>query len=74
MLKDLELFGLKVDFKEQELRKVYKEFAKKYHPDNKETGDVEMFLKISQTYDRLINLSVNKFAINRKNIFEVIRR
>jgi curved DNA-binding protein CbpA len=37
------------------VERVYRLLAKRYHPDNQETGDTEMFAKLRQAYDVLSN-------------------
>jgi DnaJ-class molecular chaperone len=37
-----------------EFKRSYKELFKKYHPDNKETGDSEKFIKYKKIYDKVL--------------------
>jgi DnaJ-class molecular chaperone len=37
-----------------EFKLAYKELFKKYHPDNKETGDAEKFIKYKKIYDKVL--------------------
>lgn len=55
--------------------KSYKQFKdsfnslfKKYHPDNQETGDAEMFMKYKQVYDDTINSGLLDKIINNEVI------
>lgn len=41
------------DSSKQEISRTYRQFARKYHPDNRETGDVTMFKKIATAYEIL---------------------
>lgn len=41
-------------------KKIFNDLFKKYHPDNKETGDAEKFIKYKNTYDKLLNSDVLK--------------
>ena len=54
--KSLEIFNLKDDFNEKELKKRYKELVKKYHPDlNKNYQKKDKNIKeINKSYSRLI--------------------
>ena len=48
-----QLLEVEQDSSAEELKKKYKKLARKYHPDNKETGDEEMFKQIGQAYSVL---------------------
>jgi len=37
-----------------EINSAYRKLAKKFHPDNRETGDQQKFIKIKEAYDQLI--------------------
>ena len=45
-----EILGVPRDVSEKDLKSAYKKLARKYHPDNKETGNEDMFKKISEAY------------------------
>jgi len=52
--KDLyEVIGVSRDATEDEIKKAFRQQARKYHPDNKETGDEERFKEINQAYEIL---------------------
>ena len=52
--KDLyELLGITSDATEEEIKKAFRQQARKYHPDNKETGNEEHFKEINQAYEIL---------------------
>lgn len=52
--KDLyEILGISRDATEDEIKKAFRQQARKYHPDNKETGDEETFKDINQAYEIL---------------------
>ena len=52
--KDLyELLGIGRDATEDEIKKAFRQQARKYHPDNKETGNEEHFKEINQAYEIL---------------------
>ncbi len=48
-----ELLGINRSASEDEVKKAYRELAKKYHPDNKDTGDAEKFKEVSEAYSVL---------------------
>lgn len=49
------VLGVKDQFTDKELHKAYRDLSKKYHPDNIETGDEELFKKIGIAYAILSN-------------------
>ena len=52
--KDLyEILGVSRDASEDEIKKAFRQQARQYHPDNKETGDEEKFKEINQAYEIL---------------------
>lgn len=48
-----ELLGISRGASESEIKSAYKKAARKFHPDNKDTGDEEMFKKVGEAYDVL---------------------
>lgn len=48
-----ELLGVQRDATEEEIKKAFRQQARKYHPDNKETGNEEKFKEINQAYEIL---------------------
>ncbi len=52
--KDLyETLGISKDCTEDEIKKAFRQQARKYHPDNKETGNEEKFKELNQAYEIL---------------------
>lgn len=52
--KDLyEILGVPNDASEDEIKKAFRQQARKYHPDNKETGNEEIFKEVNQAYEIL---------------------
>lgn len=52
--KDLyETLGVNRDASEDEIKKAFRQQARKYHPDNKETGNEETFKEVNQAYEIL---------------------
>ena len=43
-----------------QLKKVFRKLSKKYHPDNKETGDVNKFIELKNEFDILKNKIISK--------------
>ncbi len=48
-----ELLGVERGASEKEIKSAYKKVARKYHPDNNETGNEELFKKVQTAYDAL---------------------
>ena len=48
-----EVLGIKKGASKDEIKSAYRKLAKKYHPDNHETGDAEKFKEIQEAYDIL---------------------
>lgn len=48
-----EVLGINKSATQDEIKKAYRQLAKKYHPDNKETGDAEKFKEASEAYSVL---------------------
>jgi len=48
-----EVLGIDKNATQDEIKKAYRTLAKKYHPDNKETGDAEKFKEASEAYSVL---------------------
>ena len=48
-----ETLGISRDATEDEIKKAFRQQARKYHPDNKETGNEELFKEINQAYEIL---------------------
>lgn len=52
--KDLyEILGISRDASEDEIKRAFRQQARKYHPDNKETGNEEIFKDVNQAYEIL---------------------
>ena len=50
-----EVLGVKKNATKDEIKSAYRKLAKKYHPDNKETGDEEKFKEVQEAYDILFD-------------------
>lgn len=55
------LLGISRDADEKQIKSAYKKAARKYHPDNSETGDEETFKKVNEAHEVLSD--ANKKAI-----------
>jgi curved DNA-binding protein CbpA len=55
------ILNLSKDASTDDIRKSYRLLSKKYHPDNKETGDVKIFLEIKVAYDTLFDEKSREF-------------
>ncbi len=52
-----ETLGVSKDASEDEIKSAFRKLAKKYHPDNKQTGDADKFKEISEAYQVLSDSS-----------------
>ena len=48
-----EILGVNKNASKDEIKSAYRKLAKKYHPDNKETGDEAKFKEVQEAYDIL---------------------
>lgn len=72
MMKEyLEIFGLK-RLTRKSLKKSYKRLSKIYHPDNKQTGNQEKFIKISDIYEQLLKETIKQTYIISVSIDDLI--
>eukprot|EP00602_Paraphysomonas_sp_CaronLab_P011509 CAMPEP_0185040382 /NCGR_PEP_ID=MMETSP1103-20130426/38364_1 /TAXON_ID=36769 /ORGANISM="Paraphysomonas bandaiensis, Strain Caron Lab Isolate" /LENGTH=2494 /DNA_ID=CAMNT_0027579655 /DNA_START=336 /DNA_END=7820 /DNA_ORIENTATION=+ len=68
----LEVFGLKGKFNHMELRKAYKNLARKYHPDKNPNGR-EMFEKIQAAYELLTSIEIKSNETDLRNVVVIMR-
>lgn len=68
----MEVFGLKGTIDHLELRKSYKNMARKYHPDKNPNGR-EMFEKIQAAYELLTSIEIKANETDMKNIVVILR-
>ena len=50
-----EVLGVSKSASKDEIKSAYRKLAKKYHPDNHETGDAEKFKEVQEAYDILFD-------------------
>ena len=50
-----EVLGVSKSASKDEIKSAYRKLAKKYHPDNHETGDAEKFKEVQEAYDVLFD-------------------
>ena len=50
-----EVLGVNKSASKDEIKSAYRKLAKKYHPDNHETGDAEKFKEVQEAYDILFD-------------------
>lgn len=55
-----EVLGVSKSSSQDEIKSAYRKLAKKYHPDNKETGDAEKFKEATEAYSVLSDESKRK--------------
>jgi bifunctional non-homologous end joining protein LigD len=54
------VLGLTPSVSDEDVKKAYRIFAKKYHPDNKETGNESAFRKYTTAYEKIKNLRLQQ--------------
>ena len=54
-----QVLGISSDAGEDEIKKAYRSLAKRYHPDNKETGNEAKFKEIQQAYEYALDIRKN---------------
>ena len=50
-----EILGVSEKASAEEIKKIYRDLAKKYHPDR--GGDAERFIEMMEVYERLMSIS-----------------
>lgn len=53
------LLGVVRSDTEQDIKKKYRNLSKKLHPDNKTTGDNDLFIKINEAYNIVTKYQIN---------------
>lgn len=72
MMKEyLKIFGLK-RLTRKSLKKSYKRLSKIYHPDNKQTGNQEKFIKINDIYEQLLKETIKQTYVISVSIDDLI--
>ena len=62
MTNPYEVLGIKEGASQDEIKKAYRELAKKYHPDiSQDPKATEKFQKINDAYDFLSSDNINKY-------------
>lgn len=59
-----EVLGVSKTATSDEIKSAYRKLAKKYHPDNKETGDAEKFKEATEAYSVLSDETKERLMIN----------
>lgn len=74
--KHLKTMGIDGFQSQEELKSIYREKAKQYHPDNLDTGDVSKFLAVKEAFNALRGMkscSIRKLHVHHKSLFNVER-
>jgi curved DNA-binding protein len=53
---DYKNLGLEIGASKEDIKKTYKKLAKQFHPDKSKLSDYQDFIKITESYNRLLNL------------------
>lgn len=74
--KHLKTMGIDGFQSQEELKSIYREKAKQYHPDNLDTGDVFKFLAVKEAFNALRGMKscrIEKLHVHHKSLFNVER-
>ena len=63
---DYKNLGLEIGASKDDIKKTYRKLAKQFHPDKSNLNDYQDFIKITESYNRLINLSNPKGPVASK--------
>jgi len=71
----LRLLGLSEGYSEEELKRAYREKARRYHPDVAGAGSTELFIQLRKAYELLSTFQSGsvELLLTHQTIFDIVK-